>query len=202
MREHVIVHPETGEAHNKKDWAQKLGIGRDIFSKRLQRHPLEVALTPGRLRPNVSPWSDEEDSYLSCVYRCPNLYKRWNRLAKFRGWKPRSRYAIDHRISRLRQLGFIESRRQLNEDDGWLTIEQLASCLRITYDPVKRWLDKGGLKYSRNGSHYKIHLHDFVAWACTPDGAAMVGKAAFGDAIASTWLLVQIGFWMPKKEAA
>jgi excisionase family DNA binding protein len=199
MKQHLITHPETGETLCKKQWAEKLGITKGIFSKRLQNHPLEIALTPGRLRPNTSLWSDEEDSYLCAIYRSPSLYRRWNRIAKYRNWKPRSRYALDHRITLLQHQGFIEGRRHLNEDEGWLTIDQLAECLRISYDPVKRWLGRG-LKFSRNGVHYKIHLKDFVAWACTPDGAAMVGKAASGDAIASTWLLVQIGFWLPQKE--
>ncbi|MBN3948375.1 MAG: hypothetical protein HWQ38_18750 [Nostoc sp. NMS7] len=197
---HLITHPTTGETLCKKDWADKLQISRLTLYERIKNHPLDIALTPGRLATGRDIWSAEEEDYLCCVYRSPNLYKRWNRTAKFRGWKERSHYALDKHISLLMAEGAIDSRRNLDESAGWLSIRQLHQCLGISEDPVKLWISLG-LKVTRNGekqSSYKIHLRDFVVWACTFNGAAMVAKAVHGNAIASTWLLVQIGNWMPE----
>jgi hypothetical protein len=104
----------------------------------------------------------------------------------------------------LVRKGEIENRRTLDESSGWLTLGQLRHCLCLIEDaeePVKGWLNEG-LKATRYGernlARYKIHLADFVTWACSPRGAALVGKAIYGNAIACTWVLVQIGIWLPE----
>ena len=201
MNRTLITHPQTSETLCKKEWAEKLGITRTTFNKRIKKHPLLVALTPGRLPSGRDIWTQEQDEYLCAVCRTPNLYKRWNQLAKFRGWKHRSLDALNGRISLLKREGLIDGRRHLDESEGWCTLKQLHECMGISEDPVKLWI-KQGLKVTRNGeclrSPYKVHLKDFVTWACTYDGAALVGKAIEGNAIAATWLLVQIGNWMPE----
>jgi hypothetical protein len=76
IKQVLITHPETGEKFNKKDWADKLGITRNNLNKRLRNHPLPVALSPKKLPTGRNLWSKEEDDYLCCIYRTPNLYKK------------------------------------------------------------------------------------------------------------------------------
>lgn len=194
MHKILVTHPTTGEALCKKEWAAKLGITPPIFSIRLKNHPLAIALTPGKLPTGRDVWSPEEEAYLIDIHRTPNLYKRWNRLAKIRGWKPRSQYALSGHLNLLKKEGAIDGRQNLDESAGWLSLNQLRHCLCISEDPVKIWF-REGLKVTRDGVSYRIHLKDFVAWACTIEGAALVAKAVNGNAIALNWLLVQIGNW-------
>ncbi|MBN3951269.1 MAG: hypothetical protein HWQ38_34275 [Nostoc sp. NMS7] len=197
MNKNFITHPQTKERLCKKEWAAKLGITRTTFSLRLKKHPLVIALTPGRMPSGRDVWSAKEEAYLIDIHRTPNLYKRWNRLAKIRGWKPRSHDALNGRITLLKREGAIDGRRNLDESAGWLSLNQLRHCLCISEDPVHIWI-RQGLKVTREGSSYKIHLRDFAIWACTIEGAPLVAKAVNGNAIAGTWLLVQIGNWMPE----
>ncbi|MEW5859545.1 MAG: hypothetical protein AB1861_19510 [Cyanobacteriota bacterium] len=199
MRLTLITHPETGETLCKKDWANKLGYNYRHFHNRLNKLPLIEALTP---KPSLSlgrQWSQEEDDYLCSVYRVPNLPKKWNRTAWTRGWSQRSHYAINSRVALLRRQGFLNNRRFTDESEGWVTVHHLAGCMSISHDVARHWISEGGLKATRNGecknSPSKIYLPDFIAWACSPIGSAMAAKAVQGDAIASTWLLTQIGIW-------
>lgn len=197
----LITHPETGVSLCKAHWAKELGITQTALSYRLKNHSLLVALTSGTLPFSKQAWSEEEDDYLSLVCRAPNIYKHWNIAAKKRGWRIRSYRALCSRIYILQHKGEIDGRQHLEESDGWLTMRQLSQCMDVSPDSIRSWM-RCGLKVIRNNeserSFCKIHLKDFVLWACTPNGAGIIGRAIYGNAIASTWLLVQVGNWMPE----
>lgn len=198
---YYITHPQTGETYCKAEWARRIGRTTRALSDRIEKHGTIIALTPGPLPLSKHIWSQEEDDYLELVYKIPNLYKLWNQSALKRGWKCRSQKAISERIRFLQNKGILNSRRGIEESDGWLTMCQLAECMGVSSDSVRRWIAEG-LRVDRTSdclrSHYKIHLKDFVTWACTVDGATLIAKAIEQNAIASIWLLVQIGNWMPE----
>ena len=198
----AITHPLTGETLSRTEWAEKIGICVHALSNRIKNHSLATALTIGPMPPSKVIWSKEEDDYLEAVYRNPKLYKLWNKMVVQRGWKQRSQSAISARIQFLQHKGILTSRKSLEESEGWLSMSQLAGCMGVSSDSVRHWMSQG-LKSTRNGdcvkSHYKIHLKDFVIWACTLNSAPLITKAILGNELASTWLLVQLGNWI--KEA-
>ena len=197
----LITHPETGVSLCKARWAEELGVSPTTVHNRLKNHPVAIALTPGPLPLPKHIWSKEEDDYLELVCRAPNLYKHWNIAAKKRGWKLRSHRALCDRVYILQHRGELGEREQIDESSGWLTMRQLSQCMDASPDSVRFWIAQG-LKSERNSgsdhSFRKIHLKDFVVWACTPNGAGIVARAVYNNAIASTWLLVQIGNWLPE----
>lgn len=196
----IIIHPITGESLNKRAWAKKLGISPTTFAKRLDNN-YQTAFTPGRLTPSKLAWTPEEDDYLISVARVPNLQKHWNKTSKSNGWQQRSIKSLNTRIWLLQQQQLLDGRRHLEEAEGWVTMSQLAQCLGISNFPVRDWM-RNGLKSTRTGeclrSPIKIHLQDFVVWACSPSGSGQVIKAIENNRIALSWLLVQIGNWMPE----
>lgn len=150
------------------------------------------------------PWSPEEDALLECVYRSPNLYRLWGKLAAKNNWPPRSLKALRSRISHLQ-----ESRRYGDEASGWLTAAQLLKCLGLYYnnaDRIHRWEQMGLRTYRDNDrsdlatSPIKIHMADFVKWVL--GNGEEVSHAIRGEQLAVAWLLRQIADWKDEKNQA
>lgn len=192
-----ITHPATNETLNQREWSERLGISDAALSERLKKYPLEKALTPGKFKNVLNQWSQEEDEYLIEVYRTPGLYRLWCLVAKQRGWKHRTREALNQRGSLLQRQGLMTNRRHLDESTGWLTMTQLADRLIVSPEVVNRWIQGKELRAYRDGQKItKIHLYDFSAWAITPNGAGQVAKSLKSNPLATSWLLMTVGHWL------
>lgn len=193
----LITHPITGETMNQREWSERLGISDAALSERMKKYSLEKALTPGKLREKYNQWSPEEDEYLLTVYRTPGLYRLWCLTAKQRGWKHRTRQALNQRGSLLQRQGRMTNRRHLDELTGWLTMTQLAERLMVSPMVVSRWIYEKDLPAYRDGQKIvKIHLYEFAAWAITPNGAGQVAKSLKSNPLATSWLLTTVGHWL------
>lgn len=194
--EKLVTHPHTGETLNQRQWAQRLGICTQAMSARLQKLPLEKALTAGRIS-TVKAWSIDEEQYLALIYRTPNLLRLWNQTAKRRGWVPRTQTSLDSRIAVLRNKGLITDRRQLDSNNGWLTQSQLADCLGVDRQVVDRWIHNHALPaYGDRAYSIKVHLQHFTDWACCPTNSGLVAKAVNSNSLAISWLLAQMRNWL------
>lgn len=142
---------------------------------------------------------------LECVYRAPNLYRLWGKLADKNEWPPRSVRAIKSRVLHLQ-----ESRKYGDESSGWLTAAQLLKCLNCysnNASRIHRWETLGLETYRDNdrsdfpGSPIKIHMADFVEWVLG-SGMEEIAHAIRGDQLATTWLLRQIADWKDESNPA
>ena len=192
----LITHPHSGETLNQRQWAQRLGICTQAMSARLQKLPLEKALTVGRIS-NEKAWSGDEEEYLAQVYRTPNLLRLWNQAARKRGWSPRTQTSLNDRIAILKSQGLLTDRRQLDPRNGWLTENQLADCLGVDRQVIDRWVRNHALPaYGDRTYSIKVHLQHFTNWATSSTNSGLVAKAVNSNSLAINWLLVQMRNWL------
>jgi len=104
-----------------------------------------------RVRLGITPWSDEENEYLterSGSIPHPLLIRNFVAHGKNKGWPTRTKTAIEVKLKRLQRAENLQRKCTLN---NW-TIRELARCLDISHTRVRSWCRIGGLP-SKKISH-------------------------------------------------